>query len=464
MNFSSRVTQLNNASENKKGRCVLYWMQMFKRASHNYALNFAIEMANERRLPLVVYEGLTFSYPWASDRFHTFILEGVAEKRAEFAARGIRYVFYLQRHERDPRNTVAQLAREAALLVTDDYPCFIVPRHNERISQLNLPVYAVDANGMVPLSALPKEEYAAYTIRPKINRLLPDLPRVIDTPQLEIAKPTLDVDCPETIVSAENIAELVSQCGIDHSVAPSDRYHGGTKAGRERLAHFVQHILPHYDKTQKEPSIDGVSRLSPYLHFGFLSIQEIVAAVEQAKAPQPAKAAFLEQAIVRRELSFNFTRHNPHYDSLQSLPAWALQTMRDHADDPRPELLPAETIEAAETYDELWNAAQRELVSTGLLHNYVRMLWGKKVIEWQRSYEMAFELLVHLNNKYALDGRDPNSYAGILWCFGKHDRPWFDREIFGAMRYMTSQSMAKKFNARRYIELCGSLRSSAALR
>ena len=451
MDLSSRVTKLNDARENKKGRYVLYWMQIFKRASHNYALNFAIQNANERGLPLVVYEGLKFYYPWANDRFHTFILEGVAEKHAEFYERGIRYIFYLQRHQRDPRNTVAQLAREAALLVTDDFPCFIIPEHNERIAQLNLPVYAVDANGMVPLSALPKEEYAAYTIRPKINRLLPDLPRTIVTPHLDKQKPTLDVDCPETTVTADNIAELVSECDIDHTVKPSDRYRGGTNAGRKRLTHFVRNILPHYDKTQKEPSVDGVSRLSPYLHFGFLSIQEIVAAVEHAKAPKPAKQAFLEQAIVRRELSFNLTRYNPHYDSLRSLPDWAQQTMRDHAEDPRPELLDAETIEAGETYDELWNAAQRELLITGHLHNYVRMLWGKRVIEWQRSYEMAFELLVHLNNKYALDGRNPNSYAGILWCFGKHDRPWFDREIFGTMRYMTSQSMAKKFNARRYI-------------
>jgi deoxyribodipyrimidine photo-lyase len=453
MNLSSRVTKLNDASENTKGSYVLYWMQMFKRASHNYALNFAIQMANERRLPLIVYEGLTFSYSWANDRFHTFILEGVAEKQVEFAERGIRYIFYLQKNGRDPRDTVAHLAREAAIVVTDDYPCFIVPRHNERISHLHLPVYAVDANGMVPLSALPKEEYAAYTIRPKINRLLPDLPRIINTPHIDVSKPKLDVDCPETIVSADNIAELVSQCDIDHSVKPSDRYRGGTKAARQRLTRFVQHILPHYDKTQKEPSVDGVSRLSPYLHFGFISIQEVVAAVEKAKAPKIAKDAFLEQAIVRRELSFNFTRHNPHYDSLQSLPAWAKQTMRDHADDPRPELLDTEKIEAAETYDELWNAAQRELLTTGHLHNYVRMLWGKRVIEWQRSYEMAFELLVHLNNKYALDGRDPNSYAGILWCFGKHDRPWFEREIFGTIRYMTSQSMAKKFNACRYISM-----------
>jgi len=452
MDLSSRVTQLNQSKENTKGRYVLYWMQMFKRASHNYALNFALQMANERRLPLVVYEGLKFYYPWASDRIHTFILEGVAEKRAEFSERGIRYIFYLQRNERDPRNTVAKLAREAALLVTDDYPCFIIPEHNERIARLKLPVYAVDANGMVPLSALPKEEYAAYTIRPKINRLLPDVPRTIVTPHLDVQKPTLDVDCPETIVSADNIADLVSECDIDHTVKPSNLYHGGAAAGRKRLTHFVRNILPHYDKTRNDPSVDGVSRLSPYLHFGFLSIQEVVSAVEQAKAPKAAKDAFLEEAIVRRELSFNLTRHNPHYDSLKSLPVWALKTMRDHADDPRPELLDPEKIEAADTYDELWNAAQRELLSTGHMHNYVRMLWGKRVIEWQRSYEMAFELLVHLNNKYALDGRDPNSYAGILWCFGKHDRPWFEREIFGTIRYMTSRSMAKKFNARRYME------------
>ncbi len=451
MDLSSRVSTLNDSKVNTKGRYVLYWMQMFKRASHNYALNFAIQMANEHGLPLVVYEGLKFYYPWANDRLHTFILEGVAEKQAEFSERGIRYIFYLQRNDRDPKQTVANLAREAALLVTDDYPCFIIPDHNERIAQLNLPVYAVDANGMVPLSALPKEEYAAYTIRPKIQRLLPDLPRKIITPKVEVQKPTLNVECPETAVTADTISELVAQCDIDHSVKPSNLYHGGTNAGRKRLKHFVSNILPYYDKTHNEPSIDGVSRLSPYLHFGFVSIQEIVAAVEHAKAPKAAKDAFLEQAIVRRELSFNLTRHNPHYDSLKSLPPWALQTMRDHAGDPHPELIDEEKIEAAETYDELWNAAQRELVNTGHLHNYVRMLWGKKVIEWQRTYEMAFELLVHLNNKYALDGRDPNSYAGILWCFGKHDRPWFDREIFGTIRYMTSQSMAKKFNAQRYM-------------
>jgi deoxyribodipyrimidine photo-lyase len=452
MDLSDRVTKLNNNPENTRGRYVLYWMQMFKRASHNYALNFAIQMANDRGLPLVVYEGLKHYYPWANDRIHTFILEGVAEKQADFAARGIRYVFYLQRYKRDPKNTVRRLAKEAALVVTDDYPCFIIPRHNQRIAKLRLPVYAVDANGMVPMSALPKEEYAARTIRPKIHRLLADLPRRIVTPKVVSQDPLLEVDCPETAVSNESIGELVSECDIDHSVRPSQLYHGGTANGRKRLRHFVGKILPHYHDTRNEPSIDGSSRLSPYLHFGFLSIHEIVDAVERSNAPQVAKDAFLEEAIVRRELSFNLTRHNPNYDSLEALPPWAQKTMRDHKDDERSNLIDAKNIEAAETYDELWNAAQRELTTTGLLHNYVRMLWGKKVLEWQRSYEMAFELLVHLNNKYALDGRDPNSYAGILWCFGKHDRAWGpERPIFGLLRYMSSNSMARKFRAKPYI-------------
>lgn len=458
VDLSNRVTKLNDRPENTKGRYVLYWMQMFKRATHNYALNFAIEMANDRGLPLVVYEGLKYYYPWANDRTHTFILEGVAEKKTEFAERGIRYVFYLQRHRRDPRKAVAKLAREAALIVTDDYPCFIIPEHNRRIAKLNLPVYTVDANGMVPLSVLPKEAYAARTIRPKINRLLPDLPRRIVTPRVNTGKLRLDVDCPETHVTEEDIEKLVSECDIDHSVNPSQLYHGGTRNARIRLQYFIQKILPHYEETRNEPSVDGCSRLSPYLHFGFVSIQEVVDAAERSRAPKSAKDAFLEQAIVRRELSFNLTRHNPHYESLKALPDWALKTMRDHADDPRPEVQTAERIEAAETYDELWNAAQRELVVTGHLHNYVRMLWGKKVIEWQTSYEMAFELLVHLNNKYALDGRDPNSYAGILWCFGKHDRAWGpERDIFGLLRYMSSQSMARKFKAKSYIEWTHSL-------
>lgn len=426
---------------------------MYKRVDDNDALNFAIQQANERELPLVVYEGLKFYYPWANDRIHTFILEGVAENKAAFDRLGIRYLFFLQRHERDWRDTVAALAADAALLVTDDYPCFIIPKHNQGlVEQLDIPVFAVDSNGVIPLSCYDKEEYAAYTIRPKIKKLLPEHLKRSARPKLKVSSLNVKLDCPETEVNEKNIGELVSQCDIDHTVAPSRLYRGGTAAARQRLKHFVAKILPKYDKTRSKPDVDGSSRLSSYLHFGFISVQEIAEAVQQAKASRTAKESFLEEAIVRRELSFNFTRFNPHYNSIESLPSWVQQTMRDHADDPRPLLLAPEQIEAAETPDELWNAAQRELLVSGELHNYVRMLWGKRVIEWQPSYESAFALLEHLNNKYALDGRDPNSYAGILWCFGKHDRPWFERPIFGKIRYMTSQSTGRKFASAKYID------------
>ena len=198
--------------------------------------------------------------------------------------------------------------------------------------------------------------------------------------------------------------------------------------------------------------MDGSSRLSSYLHFGFLSPLEIALAVKEADAPHGGKEAYLEEMIVRRELSYNLTRHNADYDSLRALPAWVQNTMREHADDERQFTYSLEQLEAGETHDELWNAAQREMVVTGEMHNYVRMLWGKNVIAWSRSYEEAFETLVHLNNKYCLDGRNPNSYAGILWCFGKHDRPWMERPVFGMIRYMTSGSTGKKFDSKKYIE------------
>lgn len=458
MRINERVVQLNDAEINGKARYVLYWMQMFKRTSHNHSLIFAIRKANELKLPLVVYEGLKYYYPWASDRIHTFILEGVEEKRKEFERLGIRYIFYLQKDKNSPKQTVAKLAKDAACIVTDDFPCFIIPQHNERISaKAKVPVYAVDSNGIIPMAKFDKEEYAAYTIRPKINKLLdnylkPPVEEHIDTKSLKI-----EVDCPETDLTAISISKLVSDCDIDHTVKSSNYYHGGTANGRKRLKKFVNDILPDYDKARSKPDRDGSSRLSSYLHFGFLSPLEIALAVKDTDAPQESKDAYLEELIVRRELSYNFTRHNSKYDSLESLPAWVQKTMREHAGDERQFNYTIDQLEAGETHDELWNAAQREMVVSGEMHNYVRMLWGKNVIAWSASYEIAFETLVHLNNKYCLDGRNPNSYTGILWCFGKHDRAWFERPVFGTIRYMTSGSTGKKFDSKKYIEWTKSL-------
>ena len=458
LRINERVVQLNDGEVNKNARYVLYWMQMYKRSSYNHALTFAIRKANELKLPLVVYEGLKYYYPWASDRMHTFILEGVKEKRRELERLGIRYVFYLQKDERSPKQTVAKLTKDAACIVTDDYPCFIIPEHNSRVSQrAGIPVYAVDSNGVIPMSKFEKEEYGAYTIRPKIRKLLPEYLKQFQEESVEIDGTNVEVACPDTEIGSGKIVKLVGECDIDHSVAPSAYYHGGTANGRARLKKFVEEILPEYETTRNKPDRDGSSRLSSYLHFGFLSALEIALAVENSGASPSTKDAYLEELIVRRELSFNFTFHNPHYDSLAALPAWAHKTMREHIDDERQFTYSLEQLENGETHDELWNASQREMVVTGEMHNYVRMLWGKNVIAWSPSYDIAFETLVHLNNKYSLDGRDPNSYAGILWCFGKHDRPWMDRPVFGMMRYMTSASTGKKFNSKKYIEWANAL-------
>ncbi len=454
MRINERVVQLNDKPIDENARYVLYWMQMFKRTSSNHALIWAIRKANEVKLPLVVYEGLKYYYPWASDRLHTFILEGVEEKRKEFERLGIRYIFYLQKNENSPKNTVAALAKDAALIVTDDFPCFIIPGHNRRIAErTEIPVHAVDSNGIIPMSKFDKEEYAAYTIRPKINKLLPNYLKPFEEGTVEQDSTKINLDAGfETVVTSDNIASLVAECDIDHSVKPSEVYRGGTIEGRKRLKKFVEDILPDYDKARSKPDRDGSSRLSSYLHFGFLSPLEVALAVQDAEAPQESKDAYLEELIVRRELSYNMTRHNPNYDSLEALPAWVHKTMRAHAEDERQFTYSLEELEAGETHDELWNACQREMVETGEMHNYVRMLWGKNVIAWSPSYEVAFETLVHLNNKFCLDGRNPNSYAGILWCFGKHDRPWMEREVFGQIRYMTSGSTGKKFDSKKYIQ------------
>lgn len=478
--ISERTRLLNEKAANNEGKYILYWMQMFKRTTHNHALNFAIREANLRKIPLVVYEGLKYYYPWANDRIHTFILEGVEEKRKAFAEKGILYLFYLQQDENSPKNIVAEIAKAACLIVTDDFPCFIIPKHNQRIAEkANIPVYAVDSNGMIPMSKFEKEEYAAYTIRPKIKRMLPDYlkfekdeevicdasPLIFDKDFLINSSLSLRRETSAFINNAKffpnamslfnysetAIAHLVKKCAIDHSVKPAI-YHGGSFNAQKRLKHFIKNIFPNYTETRNESSIDGSSRLSPYLHFGFLSVYEIVESVNDADVPKESKEAFLEELIVRRELSYNFTKFNDKYDSLACLPAWVQETMRKHTDDKRERIYSIEQLEKYQTHDEIWNAAQRELVLTGGLHNYVRMLWGKNVIGWTNNYEEAFAILEDFNNKYALDGRNPNSYAGILWCFGKHDRPWMERPVFGTIRYMTSGSTGKKFNSKKYIE------------
>ncbi len=441
---NERARQLNGAGIRSGGDYILYWSQMNRRADANQALDFAVELANERRLPVLFYEGLTYGYPYSSDRFHTFILEGVPETEKRLKARGIGYTFYLRRGPSDANDVLYRLAARAAAVVTDDYPTFIAARHNAGVApKLDVAFFAVDASCIVPMAHFQKREYAAYTIRPKIHKLLPRY--LWPLPPVEVRRPfPRRANEFHTHVTGAGIGALVASCAIDHTVRPSASIPGGRLAAEARLADFVRHGLARYAGEHNEPSARATSGLSPYLHFGRIS------ALEAALAAR-ACGEFLEQLIVRRELAFNFARFTPRLDSLEALPDWARETMRRHRRDRRSPVYTGEQFEHAATHDQLWNAAQRELLSSGVIHGYYRMYWGKKIIEWSPDYEQALRTMIYLHERYALDGRDPNTYTNILWCFGLHDRPWPERPVFGTLRWMSLEGMRRKTDTEAYI-------------
>lgn len=450
-----RVRRMSDRPERPGADFVLYWIQMCHRAEQSWALTAAIEAANRLGLPLLAYQGLGCSYPHANDRIHRFILEGVAELGERFARRGIRYHFYLRQRPKDPNDLVYRLARRAALVISDDFPAFFLPAQTARVAgRLDVAMWAVDGNGIVPMAAIPGEQYGAYTLRPRIRRLLPEHLRPIPEPEVRKDSLGIDPDVPETRVTPGSIDGLIACSAIDHGVPPSRVYRGGTRQARERLERFVAGPLKGYAGARNQPGADATSRLSAHLHFGQIAPQEVALAVRKAPGVGAEhREAFLEQLIVRRELGYNFCRFNPHHRSLEALPAWARQTLAAHAGDARRHLYAPEAFEAARTHDDLWNAIQAELLVTGSMFGYYRMYWGKKIIEWSRSPAEAQETMIALHERYALDGRNPNTYSNILWCFGKHDRPWPERPIFGTVRSMSREGMERKTDVAGYMEL-----------
>jgi deoxyribodipyrimidine photo-lyase len=436
-----RVQLLNSAPFRANGKYVLYWAQVNRRVASNHALACAVELANQAGLPVLFYEGLTFDYPYASDRLHTFILEGVPDTERQLQRLGIGYVFYLRRTPDDPNDILYRLAKDAAALVTDDYPVFLAPRYNSSVPpKLDVPYYAVDSSCIVPMSCFDKREYAAYTIRPKIKKLLP-----------LYLKPAPPIRVKRKF--REKLPQLPRHpISVDHNVRPSPLFHGGSVAAHQRLRRFLKHGLHRYANSSNQPSENATSGLSPYLHFGHISSLEIALAVQDyAHEHKLLPDEFLEELIVRRELAFNFARFTQHPDSLETLPDWARKTLRKHTSDKRDPIYSRDQVERAETHDPLWNAAQNELLATGKIHGYYRMYWGKKIIEWSPTPEEALSSAIYLNDRYALDGRDPNSYTNILWCFGLHDRPWVERPIFGQVRYMSLDGMRRKTDVDAYI-------------
>lgn len=449
-----RIVRLNDRPERSGADFVLYWIQMYHRAEQNWALTAAIEAANRLRLPLVVYHGLGYTYPHANDRIHRFILEGVAELPDRFARRGIQYHFYLRQCPEDPNDSLYRLSRRAALLITDDFPAFIIPEQSRRVSgRAEVAMWSVDSNGIAPLAAIPREQYGAYTLRPHIRRMFPDHLRPVPEPSVLHSSLDIRLDIPGTRVGPETIDALVAACAIDHAVHPSPVYHGGYTQAQKRLQAFVAGGLREYATARNRPGTESTSRLSAYLHFGQIAVQEVALAVRDASGVAPVHwEAFLEELIVRRELAYNFCRYNPHHRSLEALPAWARDTLRVHIKDRRPHLYALQEFEAARTHDYLWNAIQAELLTTGAMFGYYRMYWGKKIIEWSRTPAEAQETMIRLHEKYALDGRNPNTYANILWCFGKHDRAWSERPVFGKVRYMSLAGMEAKSDVASYVE------------
>jgi deoxyribodipyrimidine photo-lyase len=446
-----------NAEDVRRGKYVLYWMQASQRAEANHALEYAIGRANELGLPLLAFFGITDSFPEANLRHYTFMLEGLAETRNALAARGVQLVVW----RRSPDAGAEELAKDAALLVMDRGYLKIQRRWRAGVAR-RVPCAAVEVESdvVIPVEAASnKEEYSAATMRPKIHRRLPDF--LVPLGKRRVKKDSLGMDLGG--IDLSDPAAAVRALKTDATVTGQRAYLGGTSQAKRRLAEFLKNGLARYADDRNDPTLGVRSNLSPYLHFGQISPLYVALRINKARgASLEAKAAFLEELIVRRELSVNFVVFNEHYDSFRCLPDWAARTLQEHARDGRRFVYTAGELERARTHDPYWNAAMTEMIVTGKMANYMRMYWGKKIIEWSRTPRAAFATALRLNNKYFLDGRDPNSFAAVAWCFGKHDRPWAERPVFGKVRYMNAAGLRRKFDIEAYVEAVGALAAESA--
>jgi deoxyribodipyrimidine photo-lyase len=465
-------------------------MTAFRRTHWNFSLQRAVEWATELKQPLLVFEALRCDYCWASDRLHAFVIEGMAANARHLAARRVAYYPYIERRKGEGKGLLARLSRDASVVVGDDFPSFFLPRMvSAAAAQIPVRFELVDSNGLLPLRAADKVFARAVDFRRFLQKRLPRF--LMERPAPDpIARLPADVEnsadlhgalAPRlrrwTPLSAEELSrprDWLAGLPIDHSVPPVDTM-GGAPAAANALDAFVSQRLERYEESRNRPEEQVTSGLSPYLHFGHISPHQIFARVAEnygwtpsrlSSKPNgrsrgwwglpPAAEAFLDQLVTWRELGYNMCWQREDHDRYESLPDWARATLDKHAADPRPYVYTAAELESAATHDPLWNAAQRQLVRTGGIHNYLRMLWGKKILEWSPSAEQALEVMIHLNNKYALDGRNPNSYTGIFWVLGRYDRPWApERPVLGRIRYMSSDNTARKMRVSRYLEVFG---------
>ncbi len=445
---NARLKVLNDCGK-RDGRYVLYWMQQSQRAQMNHALEHALYLANSEGLPLLVGFGIMDDYPEANRRHYAFMLEGLKEVASDLRDRGIGFVM---RHGH-PVDVARELSRDAALVVCDrGYTRHQHAWREDLASAADCRVEQVEADVVVPIDEVSgKAEYAARTIRPRIHKKLGTFMEDVSAGKVEHDSLKLKLSAD---MDARRGVELLDKLKLDERTKEVKRLHGGTSEARKRLSSFINARLESYAERRSEPSAYIVSYLSPYLHFGQISPVEVALKIQKtSKGKKEDRDGFLEELIVRRELSMNSIFHRrDDYDSYQGLPEWARVTLGKHKDDQRMHTYSKKELEAAQTHDPYWNASMREMVHTGYMHNYMRMYWGKKIIEWTSTPETAFRWTLELNNKYFLDGRDPNSFANVAWCFGLHDRAWTERDVFGKIRYMNDRGLERKFDMKAYCD------------
>ncbi|MCA0245437.1 MAG: deoxyribodipyrimidine photo-lyase [Proteobacteria bacterium] len=450
---SARQRILNDRPE-RPGEYVLYWMQQSQRERFNPALETAVGCANRLGLPVLVGFGLTDGYPEANARHYAFMLDGLADIGTALARRGIGFAVL----RGSPEAVAIELASKAALVVCDRGYLRHQKAWRAAVAEAAAcRVIQIEGDAVVPVDlASAKQEIGARTLRPKILKVRDEFVRPLPrTPvKVKAEQPSL----PKAL-DLSDAKRLLARLDIDRSVPPVDRFKGGAAEASRRLRAFVRGGLAGYAAGRSEPAREQVSFLSAYLHFGQISPVEIALEVSEAEVDRPDAAAYLEELIVRRELAINFVEREPRYDSYACLPEWARQTLRAHETDRRPYVYGSTQLTAAATHDPYWNAAMREMVFTGYMHNHMRMYWGKKILEWSSTPEKAFATALALNNRYFLCGRDPNSYAGVAWCFGLHDRPWPERPIFGKVRSMMASGLERKFDIDAYVKRVARLTS-----
>ncbi len=444
LSTDSRVTVRRPGLPDAYGSCVVYWMQRAQRGIDNPALDVAVEAANILQKPVVAFFAPVPFYPNANLRHYRFLTDGLPDIAAALRKRNVGFVL-----RPSPNHSLVRFCEEVkpALVVGDENPMREPERWRQKAARkLKVPLWTVDADVVVPSKLLVKA-YAAHTIRPRLQRHLDNFLIASRNPNANVrwrkfGLESLDPEC-----------DITNGWEIDRSVSPVARWKSGTREALRVLKDFVLRNLNGYGTRRNKPESDHTSRLSPYLHFGQISPGTVALAVESADVPKADKEAFLNQIITWRELAVNLVRFHSDYDSFECAEPWAHRTLAQHAKDHRPILYNERQLENAETHDPLWNAAQMQMVNTGWMHNYMRMYWAKKILEWSPSAAEAHQIAVRLNDKYELDGRDPNGYAGIAWAIvGKFDRPWFERPIFGQIRYMSGQSTGKKFDSKKYIQ------------